>query len=161
MKHRWDFFKHSDSSFGLFYPVHYTMMAFDSHERAREAEQRLVEIAGFDEDEVASASGDFVVNEVESQEDANWFDDMRERIAELVGTECGFLDDDMRFARDGGAFVFVHTPDEDSIEKLHKEIETLEPAYARRYLHAGIERISYPEQTSPKKPLPRPNLDEM
>lgn len=152
MKHRWDFFKHSDSSFGLFYPVHYTMMAFDSQERAREAEKRLVEVAGFDEDDVASASGEFVVNEVESQEDANWLDHMRERIAEVVGTECGFLDDDMRFARSGGAFVFVHTPDEDSIEKLHDEIAKLQPAYARRYLHAGIERIRYPEQSTLRRP---------
>lgn len=146
MKQRWDFFKHSDTSFGMFYPVHYTMMAFDTHRRAKEVARELVEDVGFSEDDVAAASGEFVVEEVESQEDANWFDRLRERIAEIVGTEAGFIDDDLKFAQDGGAFVFVHTPDEDAVQKLHREVERLQPVFARRYLHAGIERITYPKQ---------------
>ncbi len=148
MKHRWDFFKHSDSSFGLFYPIHYTVMAFDNYARAQEVEKTLVQDAGFAGDDVAAASGEFVVKEVESQDDANWFDDMQESIAEWLGTEAGFLDDDLRHAQHGGAFVFVHTPDEASLDKLRREIKRLDPIFARRYLQAGIERITYPKQAS-------------
>ncbi|NII09304.1 hypothetical protein [Oleiagrimonas sp. C23AA] len=148
MEHRWDFFKEHDSSFGLFYPIHYTMMAFEDFERAKEVEHMLIGEAGFPDEDVAAASGRFVVEEVESQDDANWLDHMQEKIARVVGTEAGYIEDDIKHARNGGAFVFVYTPDDERIERVHKAVERFHPVFARRYLTAGIERLTYPPQAA-------------
>jgi len=36
MEQRWEFFKDSDRSFGVFYPLHYIVAAFETPERAEE-----------------------------------------------------------------------------------------------------------------------------
>ncbi|GAB3039950.1 MULTISPECIES: hypothetical protein [Oleiagrimonas] len=146
MKQHWDFFKDSDSSFGLFYPLHYTMAAFEVDTHAERARQRFLE-DGFAEDDVATASGPFVADRLESMDDANWFDRLRAQLADLVGTETGYLQDDRKLAQRGGAFLFVYTPDQDRIDRAHALIERLHPIYARRYHYAGIENIRYPAQS--------------
>jgi hypothetical protein len=147
MKKRWDFFKGSDTSFGLFYPVHYTMAAFDTDSHAEQARNQFLE-AGFADEDVATASGSFVVDELESLKDANLFDRWKQEMARIAGTEAGFIEDDIKLARRGGAFVFVYTPDQDSIDRMHALIKRLHPMFARRYHHAGIEAVAYPAQAS-------------
>lgn len=146
VKKHWDFFKHSDESFGLFYPLNYTVAGFDTIERAEDVREAFV-ADGFPEEDVAAASGPFVVEQLETEEGANWFDRLRAGIAKVIGTEAGFLDDDTKLARRGGAFVFVYTPDDAQIERMHALLKRLHPIYARRYLGAGIERIHYPPQS--------------
>lgn len=148
MKQRWDFFKDNDSSFGLFYPIHYTMMAFEDFDRAAEVEHQLVDETGFADEDVAAASGHFVVDEIEAQDEANWLDTLRVKIAEAIGTEAGYIDDDIKHARRGGAFVFVYTPDEARIARVREAVERFRPVFARRYLQAGIERLTYPSQAA-------------
>ena len=146
-KKHWDFFKHSDESFGLFYPLHYTVAGFDTIERAEKVRTAFVE-AGFAEEDVAAASGPFVVEQLETEEGANWLDRLRAGVARVLGTEAGFLDDDLKLARRGGAFVFVYTPEDVQIERMHALLKRLHPIFARRYLTAGIERIHYPPQST-------------
>lgn len=146
MKAHWDFFKDSDTSFGLFYPLHYTIAAFDDFEHAQSARDRFLS-DGFSDEDVATASGPFVVNELESEEGAAWYDRLRAGIARIIGTEAGFLDDDIQLARRGGAFLFVYTPDDDSAERSRRLIEALAPVFARRYHRAGIESMCYPPQS--------------
>ncbi len=146
MKAHWDFFKESDTSFGLFYPLHYVVAAFDDFEQAETAKSRFLS-EGFSVDDVATASGPFVVEQLESEEGAAWFDRLRAGIARIVGTEAGFLDDDVQLARRGGAFLFVYTPDDHSADTTRSLIDQLQPIFARRYHRAGIERIRYPPQS--------------
>ena len=146
-KKHWEFFKHSDESFGLFYPVHYTVAGFDNLDRAEEVRTAFID-AGFPEEDVVAASGPFVVEQLETEEGANWLKRLSAGIARVIGTEAGFLEDDLKLARRGGAFVFVYTPDDAQIERMHALIKRLHPIFARRYLNAGIERIHYPPQST-------------
>lgn len=146
-KKHWGFFKDSDETFGLFYPLHYTIAGFDNIDRAEKVRQAFID-DGFPEEDVAAASGPFVVEELETEEGANWFKRMQAGIAKVIGTEAGFLDDDMKLARRGGAFVFVYTPDDDDIERMHALLKRLHPIFARRYLAAGIESIQYQTQST-------------
>lgn len=147
MKKRWEFFKESDSSFGLFYPVHYVVAGFDTMAHAEQAEQALRD-AGFAEDEVASAEGRFVVNHVESQDEANWLDKVRAEIARAIGTEANYIDEDMKLARRDGAFVFVHAKEHDTVHKVEDILNHHHPLYARYYQHAGVEHLIKPNQVS-------------
>ncbi len=146
MKAHWDFFKESDTSFGLFYPLHYIVVAFDDFEQAESGRQQFLS-EGFGADDVATASGPFVVDELESEEGVAWFDRLRAGIARIIGTEAGFLDDDIQLAKRGGAFLFVYAPDEDSIQHSRELIDRLRPIFARRYHRAGIESMRYPPQS--------------
>ena len=147
MKQHWDFFKESDHSFGLFYPMHYTLAAFEHDTRAELARRRLME-AGFDDDDIAIVSGSFMLDTLESIKDANWFDRWRISLARLVGTEAGFIEDDKKLAQRGAAFLFVYTPDPLSIDRIHALLRREHPLFARRYHHAGIESICAPTQQS-------------
>jgi hypothetical protein len=147
MKQHWDFFKESDSSFGLFYPLHYTIAAFDTFERAEDVRQQFI-ARGFNPDDVATASGPFVMNRLETEEGRNWLDRLRAGVARVVGTEAGYIDDDIKLARRGGAFVFVYTPDDDTNQRVHTLLKRLHPVFARRYHQAGIESNVYPPQST-------------
>ena len=147
MKQRWDFFKETDSSFGVFYPKNYVVAAFETLERAQEIEARF-RADGFDADEVTAAPGGFVVNEVESQKDANWLDRARAGIAAAIGTETGYIDDDLKLARRGGAFLFVHVPDDPTMVRVRALLARAHPIYARRYLTGAIERLVYPKHAA-------------
>lgn len=147
MKKHWEFFKESDTSFGLFYPLHYVVAAFDSIEHAEAARGRFL-TEGFDDDDVAAVSGSFVVNHLESERGAAWYDRLRAGFVRTIGTEAGFLDDDAHLARRGGAFLFVYTPGNSRAEQSRQLMKRLHPIFARRYHRAGIESIHYPPQST-------------
>lgn len=147
MKEHWDFLKESDTEFGLFYPLHYTVAAFNDMTQAEEARDRF-RADGFDDDDVATLPGSFLVDQLETQEGDDWFRKLRAGIGKAIGTEASYLDDDMQLAQRGGAFLFVYTPDEKVAGQVRTLIESVQPVFARRYHHAGIERISHPSQSS-------------
>ncbi len=144
MKEHWDFLKENDSSFGLFYPLHYIVASFETIERAEKVREQA--LAGdFAHDDVAAVPGSFVIKHLES-EGNDWFERLRTGIARVIGTEAGFLDDDVKLARRGGAFVFIYAPDSESAQQARKLLQRLHPIFARRYNRAGIESIHYPPQ---------------
>lgn len=143
MIRHWAFFKHSDTSFGTFYPMHYIVAGYASLQAAQAAEQAFTE-AGIDANDVRAASGDFVVNRLEAHREANWLQRAGARIAEFAGTESGFLNDDSELARKGGAFLFLFAPEDHHVEHARKVFAQHRPAYARRYLQVAIERIIDP-----------------
>lgn len=147
MKKRWDFFKENDSSFGLFYPSHYVVAGFETHERAKEVCQAFLD-AGFAEDEVAAASGPFVMNHVESQDQANWIDRMEAEIARVVGTESGYISDDIKLARRGGAFVFAYAPNHRRLDEACAVLKRVHPIFARHYNPMGVVSLHYPPQST-------------
>lgn len=146
MHKRWDFFKEADSSFGLFYPRHYIVAGFESLSAAEAAEAALRE-SGIAHEDVRAADGSFVVDHVESQKDASFLDRIKEGIARTLGTEAGYIDDDMKLAKRGGAFVFIYAPDNAIAESVHEQLKRLHPIFARRYLPMAIERLIYPKQS--------------
>ncbi len=146
MGKHWDFFKESDSSWGVFYPRNYIVVGSGSVTRAEEVRHALLG-AGFAADDVAAVSGDFVVRELQSSEDAGWFDRIRQEVATAVGTEMGYIEDDLKHARQGGAFLFVYAPTDEDVIRARDIIDASQPVHARRYLALGIERFTYPVQS--------------
>ena len=147
MRHHWAFFKESDSSFGVFYPLHYIVAAFDTIERANAIRVKFLD-AGFAEDDVATASGPFVVDKLESPVGASWFERFEAGFASFLGTELGYIEDDHKLAQRGCAFLFVYTPDVASIRRAEALLTRAHPLSARRYDHVGIRRLIYPSQAA-------------
>ncbi|MGA7298156.1 MAG: hypothetical protein WBW92_11685 [Rhodanobacteraceae bacterium] len=147
MQKHWDFFKESDSSFGLFYPLHYVVAGFDTLDHAMQAEQALHD-AGFAEDDVTSASGDFVANRVESPENPSWLDDIKAEIGRAIGTEANYIDEDLELARRGGAFAFAYVPTHERMVEASDVLKRHHPVYARAYNHAGVVHLIQPTQAS-------------
>ena len=147
MIQHWNFFKHSDHSFGMFYPLHYIIAGFDNDARAQEVVELFL-ADGFAEDDVAFASGGFVTTKLESAKDASLLDRIKMTIAEVAGTEAGYIEDDLKLARRGGSFVFVHAPDDATAAEATHLLKRVHPIYARRYLPLAIERIVYPKQSA-------------
>ena len=140
---RWSWFKDGDSSFGMFYPRHYTLAGFAGMDAADAAARELV-AAGFAAGDVRSVSGRFLVEELESQEDAGLFDRIKASIAEFIGTETYFIDQDVELARKGGAFVVVYTPEESDGQRREAVLRRQRTVLARRYLAMAIERVIEP-----------------
>ena len=147
MEQRWEFFKDKDRSFGVFYPLHYVVAAFDTPERADEVRKSFVE-SGFEDDDVASATGSFVTRKLESMKGSTWLERFRIGFASFLGTELGYVDDDRKLAERGAGFLFVYTPDDASIAKAEHLLQHAHPLSARRYDHAGIRRLIYPSQAA-------------
>lgn len=146
MRKHWDFFKESDRSWGVFYPRNYIVAGYGSVARAEEVRDQLI-AQGFAADDVAAASGDFVVRELESEPEPGWLDRLRQEVAAAVGTELGYVEDDLRHARQGGAFLFVYVPRDEDVLRARAVIDASAPVHARRYLALGIERYTYPPQS--------------
>jgi hypothetical protein len=147
MEQRWAFFKDKDHSFGVFYPLHYIVAAFDTPERAEDVRKLFCD-AGFDDSDVASATGPFVTQKLESMKGATWLEKFKIGFASFLGTELGYIDDDRKLAERGAGFLFIYTPDDDSIHKSEALLVRAHPLSARRYDHAGIRRLIYPPQAA-------------
>jgi hypothetical protein len=147
MQTHWEFFKEQDKSFGVFYPLHYIVAAFDTPERAEEVRRLFVD-AGFDDTDVASATGGFVTSKLESMSGATWLERFKIGFASFLGTELGYIEDDTKLAQRGAGFLFVYTPDDATIAKAEHLLTRTHPLSARRYDHAGIRRLIYPPQVA-------------
>jgi len=147
MREHWQFFKEQDRSFGVFYPLHYVVAAFDTPERAEEVRTIFVD-SGFDDGDVASATGSFVTQKLESMDGATWIERFKIGFASFLGTELGYIDDDRKLTERGAGFLFVYTPDDASIAKAEQLLQRAHPLSARRYDHAGIRRLIYPPQAA-------------
>lgn len=145
MGHHWEFFKEQDTSFGVFYPLHYVVAAFDTVERTEQVRTAFID-AGFADDDVACATGGFVTGKLESMSGATWLERFKIGFASFLGTELGYIDDDRKLAQRGCAFLFVYTPDKNSIKDSEALLIRAHPLSARRYDHVGIRRLIYPSQ---------------
>lgn len=146
MGERWSFFKESDESWGMFYPKNYLVAGYGSRERADEVRESLLG-AGFAPDDVATATGAFVVEQLESNPEPGFVDRVKQEIARAVGTEQGYIEDDLKHAREGGAFLFVYVPSDELVARARTVVDASQPVLARRYMSLGIERYTYPPQS--------------
>lgn len=145
MTRHWSFIKGPDDSFGMFYPRNYIVAGYGSQAHA-DAVVEQFRAAGFGDDEVAAASGEFMIEQVESSDHRGWLDRLKRQIAGIAGTEAGYVEDDIALAHEGGAFVFIHAPHDADLQRARRVLEKTDPVFARRYLALGIERLIYPPQ---------------
>lgn len=146
MRPHWNFFKESDTSMGVFYPLHYVLAAFDCETRAQEVGQHFLD-AGFGADDVTAVSGGFLVKQLESTDGSSMLERIGQDMVRGVGTEFGYLDDDRKTADRGGGFLFVYAPDDEVTSRITTLLKRNHPIYARRYNKLGVHRIIYPNQS--------------
>ena len=116
MREHWQFSKEQDRSFGVFYPLHYVVAAFETPERAEDVRRIFVD-SGFDDGDVASATGSFVTQKLESMSGSTWIEHFKIGFASFLGTELGYIDDDHKLAQRGAGFLVIYTPGDASIAK--------------------------------------------
>ncbi|MGH8233575.1 MAG: hypothetical protein ACREPU_05185 [Rhodanobacteraceae bacterium] len=135
-----EFFKEGDTSLGTFYPTHYIVAGYHNLADA-EAAAMACKKNGFTDDNVRALEGDFVTQQMEAREGANWMERMEQRLAKAAGTETAYVREDADLAHSGGAFLFVYAPDDEHVAKARRVFAQHGPAYARRYLNVAIEII--------------------
>jgi hypothetical protein len=140
MDEQWDFFKKSETSLGVFYPLHYIVAGYKSLDDAQAAAAEFRD-SGVADDDVRAAPGDFVAVQLETRTDRNWLDKLENELVKFAGTERGYIADDKEHARKGGAFLFVFAPAEGDVDKAKALFSTHPPMFARRYLRVAIEQI--------------------
>lgn len=133
-----DFFKKGDSSMGTFYPTHYIVAAYPDMPAA-EAAAAAFDREGFADEDVRAAEGNFVIDVLQSREDSNLLERAQHKLVKFVGTEQGYVREDIELARSGGAFVFAYAPDEEQRDAANRVFAQHAPVYARRYLNVAIE----------------------
>lgn len=140
MNVQWDFFKKSDTSLGVFYPLHYIIAGYASIENAGTAEAAFRK-AGVAAEDVRAVTGDFVARQLETRPDKNVMEKIGAELVKFVGTETGYVKEDKNHAQDGGAFLFIYAPEDDDVSRAKALFVQYAPAYARRYLRIAIEQI--------------------
>ena len=127
----------------MFYPLHYVVAAFDTPERAEDVRKTLID-AGFDDSDVASATGP--VRHAEARVDGrpDLAREVQDRLRELSRHRARLLStDDEKLAERGAGFLFIHTPDDASIRNAEQLLIARIRCRRERYDHAGSEVI-YP-----------------
>ena len=136
------FFQDKDIEFGVFYPKHCILAAFENladADRAREA----VASVGLAAKNVISVSGAEVVEFAENHmlKDGLWGAMMTE-LSRIFGTEAVYADKDLAAAKKGAAFLAVHCPTEEAKILAWKALEPAHPVVARYYSFGGIEHLA-------------------
>ena len=140
MEQQWDFFKKSETSMGVFYPLHYIVAGYDNLDDAQAAENAFRESSVAAED-VRAATGDFVAAQLESRGDRNVVNKIENELVKIFGTEKGYTTEDKQHAADGGAFLFVYAPKDEDAANAKLVFDRNPPVFARRYLRIAIEQI--------------------
>jgi hypothetical protein len=140
MEQQWDFFKKSETSMGVFYPLHYIIAGYDNLDDAQSAEKAFRE-SGVAADDVRAASGEFVAAQLESRGDRNMLDKVNNELVKIFGTEKAYTTEDKQHAGDGGAFLFVYAPKDEDAANAKLVFDKNPPVFARRYLRIAIEQI--------------------
>jgi hypothetical protein len=135
------FFDGADVEFGVFYPKHCLLAAFENLTDAQAAKLKLTQ-AGFAAADVVCVSGEEVVRFAEDHllKDGLWGAMMTE-LSRTFGTEAVYADKDLAAARKGAAFVAVHCPTDEVKSQAWKALEPTHPIVARYYSFSGIEHL--------------------
>lgn len=136
------FFKNQDVEFGVFYPKHCLLAAFENLADAQHAKEELAH-AGFVREDVVCVPGEDVVRFAEDHlmKDGLWGVMMTE-LSRTFGTEAVYADKDLAAARKGAAFLAVHCPTNEAKTEAWKSLESTHPIVARYYSFGGIEHLA-------------------
>lgn len=136
------FFKNKDIEFGVFYPKHCILAAYENLADADRAKEQLMH-AGLADEDVISASGKEVVDFADEHylKDGLW-GMLMTQLSRIIGTEAVYADKDLAAAKKGAAFVAVHCPNDEAKTAAWKSIEPTHPLVARYYSFSGIEHLA-------------------
>jgi hypothetical protein len=137
-----EFFKGSDTRFGIFYPKDYLLAVFPNFEQAQKAE-RLLRNSGIPEDAVLAVPGEEVIRLAqEERREGGFWALMMQELSRIFETEEPYLDRDLALAREGAAFLAVYSPTEEDKNRVWQRLEPMEPLVARHYGFVGMEHLT-------------------
>ena len=136
------FFRESDTALGCcFYPKHYVIATFPSHEAAKDAHRALLG-AGFTKDDVNVSTGDEVLKFFEHfREDAGLWGIVMRPLSRLLNTEVAFADRDIESARGGSGFIAAHSPTDETARRITELVKPFAPSSIEWYLAGGIRSL--------------------
>lgn len=133
------FFKGSDSTLGVFYPVHYIIAVFPTFALADAASHALRGV-GLSEDEVLAIPGSEVLKYFEEfRAHSGYWAGVMSMLSRAFGTEQVFADDDVESARAGEGFLAIYSPGEAQAARIRKLVTPFEPKAMHWYHTAGVE----------------------
>ncbi|MDN5870781.1 MAG: hypothetical protein L0H73_08705 [Nitrococcus sp.] len=137
-----DFFKGSDTSFGIFYPADYLIAVLDSNEAAKKGKDILLS-AGYSEDEVAAVPNNYVISDIEkSKNDASFLTRIRQKFSLGMGTEGLYWEKDLEWAKEGAGFLAIYCPTHHEAKRVQRLLTHENPKNMRRYAAMAIEKLS-------------------
>jgi hypothetical protein len=137
----WSFFSTSDTSFGIFYPKQQVVAVLPSFEAAKAAEMALRN-DGFGDDEILAASGSEMLKFMEELRlQAGWWGELMRGLSRTLGTEEIFVDNYIRWGREGVGFLAVNSPMEIESERICRLLLPFRPIAIERYLSSGIQSL--------------------
>ena len=136
----WNFFSTSDTSFGIFYPKQHVVAVLLSFEAAKAAEMASRN-DGFD-DEILAAPGSEMVKFLEELRlQAGFGGHVMAGLSRTLGTEEVFVDNYIRWGRQGAGFLAVYSPMEIESERICGLLLPFHPIAIEQYLSSGIQSL--------------------
>lgn len=121
------------TSFGIFYPTGWTVVAFPTPDVAEKVRSDLL-TGGYSEDDCKVFHADMVVPSARSQLSGAGF------LAQL-----GMADDIVRrhlaAAKDGSTFLVIYSPSEEEAERVMNVVRRVPFEFAHRYRRLAIEEL--------------------
>ncbi|MEO8128453.1 MAG: hypothetical protein ABJF23_15740 [Bryobacteraceae bacterium] len=134
-----DFFKGSDTSLGVFYPMHYLVAVFRNLELARDAARKLSQ-AGYHEGDVTVADGPEVIALAKDETGLGAF--LMQALSRFISAEQTYTDHDLEHAQHGAGFLVAHCPTDAIKTEVWGIVESEGPLDARYYGHGGIVHLA-------------------
>jgi hypothetical protein len=150
------FFKGSDSHFGIFEPRNHIIALYPDLQSAENAE-KLVHYGGVTADDAISVPGEDVVRFAEEHvlRHGLW-GVMMKKISDFFATEEVYAERDLEMARQGAGFVAVHCPTDAIKRSVWRTLQPTGPLVARFYGVGGVEHLvgENEHKVEPEPPLP-------
>lgn len=134
------FFKESDTSLGIFYPLHYIVASFPSEEAASQAYD-AVRTAVAPDEVLLLRSGEALRYFAEHRKEAGLTGTVMTGVSRALGDDATFVDDDVKRAREGAGFVCVHCELEAEAERMKRMMGPFGPTAMHWYLSGGIQSL--------------------
>lgn len=136
------FFKESDSSMGVFYPLHYIIATFPTFESTSLAAQAL-QNAGYSSEEVLAVRGSEILKYFEEfRANSGLWSGVMTMLSRAFGTEQIFADDDAHDAREGAGFLAIHSPAEADAKRIQELLIPFGPKAMHWYLSGGVQILT-------------------
>lgn len=136
------FFKHSESTFGIFYPTHYLVAAYPNLEDAQRA-MRLLKNVGWADDDVIAVPGEEVVRyQEEHLAVRGLWGLLMAQLSRIIDTEQPYADSDLEAAKRGVAFLAVHCHTQTIKAEAWRVLVATNPLVARYYDASGVELLT-------------------
>ncbi len=133
------FFKESDSTLGIFYPIHYIIATFPSFAATQDAAHALRNVGFSDQEMIAIPASEILKYFAHFRSDSGLWAGVMTVLSRAFGTEQVFADVDADLAREGAGFLAIHSPGLAQANRIQALLKPFEPRAMHWYRAGGVE----------------------